>query len=58
MEQRIGMGAGMGMGCNCKLSGDKVFTEKLTLEERSGGDDGKRRKWRVFRAKETAVQRL
>ena len=52
------MGAGMGMGCNCKLSGDEVFTEKVTLEERSGGDDGKRRKWRVFRAKETAVQRL
>lgn len=57
-EQRIGMGVGMGMVCNYKLSGKKVFTEKVTLEERSGGDDRRRRKGRVFQAKDTKVQRL
>lgn len=39
----------MGMVCNYKLSGKKVFTEKVTLEERSGGDDRGKEREECFR---------
>lgn len=48
IEPRLGMNAGMGMVCYYKLGGKKVFTEKVTLEERSGGDDRRQRKGRMF----------